>query len=346
MIASEVKMQHEIIQNVPLLNAQGQLREPGWARSLILDYDRNKIKAPKTRLKEWDYYAVLNDNFGIAMTIADNGYMGFISVTLFDFIAKNEITKTLMTPFPMGKFDMPPSSKEGDVKYINKDVFLTFENSSTERILEVAIDNFANGLPLKGEIILKKNSNHESMVIATPFEKKGRFYYNQKINNMRASGKITFDGKELDFGKTKSFGVLDWGRGVWTYNNTWYWGSASGILNGEFFGFNIGYGFGDTSAATENMLFYKGKVHKLEDITFNIPKDSYLKPWTFTSSDKRFEMTFQPILDRHSNTNVLLIQSDQHQVFGYFSGKTVLDDGTELILDKFFGFAEKVFNKW
>ncbi len=26
------------------------------------------------------------------------------------------------------------------------------------------------------------------------------------------------------------------------------------------FGWNIGYGFGDTSAATENVLFYDGKI--------------------------------------------------------------------------------------
>jgi len=339
-------MQHEITQNGPLLDKKGQIKEPGWAKSLILDYDRNAIKAPKSRIKEWDYYAVLNDKFGIAMTIADNAYMGFISVTLFDFENAKEISKTLMTPFPMGKFDMPPTSEEGDVKYINRDFFLTFENTPSERILEVSIDNFSNGRPLKGAITLKKDPQHESMVIATPFHKKGRFYYNQKINNMKASGTITFDGRTFDFGKTKSFGVLDWGRGVWTYQNTWYWGSASGELNGELFGFNIGYGFGDTSAASENMLFYKGKAHKLEDINFIIPKDSYLKPWTFTSSDKRFEMTFQPILDRHSNANVLLIQSDQHQVFGYFNGKAVLDDGTELKLDRFWGFAEKVYNRW
>jgi Domain of unknown function (DUF2804), N-terminal/Domain of unknown function (DUF2804), C-terminal len=338
--------QHEIIKKGPLLNNKGLITEPGWARSLKLDYNRNKIKAPKSRIKEWDYYAVLNDKFGIAFTIADNGYMGFISVTLFDFTAKTEITKTLMTPFPLGKFDMPPTSEEGDVKYINKDFFLTFENSLTERILHVSIDNFSKGSQLEGEITLKKDPDHESMVIATPFLKKGRFYYNQKINNMRATGKVTFSGKTLNFGKTGSFGVLDWGRGVWTYQNTWYWGSASGELNGELFGFNIGYGFGDTSAATENMLFYKGKAHKLEDISFNIPEDSYMKPWTFTSSDKRFEMDFKPVLDRHSNANIILIQSDQHQVFGYFSGKAVLDDGAELILDRFFGFAEKVYNRW
>lgn len=340
------KMQHEIMQKGPLHDQYGQLREAGWARSLILDYDRKKIKAPKSRIKEWDYYAVLNEKFGIAFTIADNGYMAFISTTLFNFDKQEEISKTIMTPFPMGKFDMPAGSDSGDVKYEQKGLQLYFQNNPKTRVLSLDIKDFSEGKSLKGILTLQKDPEHESMVIATPFKKKDRFYYNQKINNMRASGEITFDGKTFNFDKYPSFAVLDWGRGVWTYQNTWYWGSASGELNGELFGFNIGYGFGDTSAATENTLFYKGKAHKLEDISFNIPEDSYTKPWTFTSSDKRFEMTFQPILDRHSNANVLLIQSDQHQVFGYFSGKAVLDDGTELILDKFWGFAEKVFNRW
>ena len=339
-------MQHEISKKGPLLNDKGMLTEPGWAKTLLLDYDRNKIIAHKSRIKEWDYYAVLNDKFGIALTIADNAYMGFISVTLFDFEHPKEISKTLMTPFPMGKFQMPPTSKKGDILYDNKGFVLNFENKSNTRVLSVDVAHFIKGKHLKGKITLQKDPTHESMVIATPFHKKGCFYYNQKINNMRASGSVTFDGKTYDFGKTPSFGVLDWGRGVWTYHNTWYWGSASGELNGELFGFNIGYGFGDTSAASENMLFYKGKAHKLEDITFHIPKDSYLKPWTFTSSDKRFEMDFEPILDRHSNANILLIQSDQHQVFGYFSGTAILDDGTKLKLDRFFGFAEGVMNKW
>lgn len=338
--------QHEITAKGPLLNDNGLIREPGWARSLILDYDRKMIRAPKSRIKEWDYYAVLNDHFGIAFTIADNGYMGFISVTLFDFEKKHEITKTLMTPFPMGKFKMPSTSEERDVQYSQKGFNLTFENNLNTRALTVNIANFQKGHPLSGRITLEKDPKHESMVIATPFERKGRFYYNQKINNMKASGKLEFGGKIFDFEARPSFGVLDWGRGVWTYQNTWYWGSASGELEGIPFGFNIGYGFGDTSAASENMLFYNGKAHKLEDVTFNIPPDSYLKPWTFTSSDKRFEMNFEPVLDRHSNANFLLLQSDQHQVFGYFTGTAVLDDGTEVILDKFFGFAEKVFNKW
>ena len=64
------------------------------------------------------------------------------------------------------------------------------------------------------------------------------------------------------------------------------------------------------------------------------------------SSDNRVNLTFEPILDRNSNANVLVICSIQHQVFGKFSGTVVLDDGTKLVLKDFLGFAEKVDNRW
>ena len=142
------------------------------------------------------------------------------------------------------------------------------------------------------------------------------------------------------------FGTLDWGRGVWTYDNTWFWGSGNCDLDGVPFGFNIGYGFGNTSAATENVIFYDGKVHKLDDITFHIPEDSYTKPWTFTSSDGRFEMDFVPILDRAAKIDFKVLVSDQHQVFGRMSGKAVLDDGTVLTIKDVLCFAEKVHNRY
>lgn len=128
-------------------------------------------------------------------------------------------------------------------------------------------------------------------------------------------------------------------------------GAGCGIVNNHEVGFNIGYGFGDTSTASENAIFYDGILHKLEDITFNIPKDEnenylYTKPWTITSSDQRFEMQFEPILNRASCTDVKLICSDQNQVFGKFNGTMILDDGTKIVLKDFLAFAERVLNKW
>ena len=157
---------------------------------------------------------------------------------------------------------------------------------------------------------------------------------------------IHFDGKTYVFDPETDFGTLDWGRGVWTYDNTWYWGSGNGVVEGKPFGFNIGYGFGDTSAASENILFYDGVGHKLDDVTFHIPKHSYLDPWKISSSDGRFEMDFTPVLDRAAKIDVKLITTDQHQVFGRMSGTAVLDDGTKLEIRDLLCFCEKVHNKY
>ncbi len=341
---------HEITQSGRLLDKKGRLTEAGYARSLILDYDRKAIKAAKRRIKEWDYYLICNDRFGVALTIDDNSYMGLASVSLLDFENKWEITTSPMKWFTNGKTGFPSSSVAGDVRTSGKGYELKFVNEGSRRILTFRMDKFKGKKPIEGEIILDCPET-ESMVIATPFPKdKKAFYYNQKINCMPASGTVRFDGKEYVFDKSDSFGVLDWGRGVWTYKNTWYWGSLSGLVDGEPFGFNIGYGFGDTSAASENMLFYKHKAHKLSQVTFNIPqkngKDDFMSDWTFTSDDGRFEMKFTPIIDRASKTDVGIICSDQHQVFGRFTGTATLDDGTVLEIENMLGFAEKVFNKW
>ena len=57
-------------------------------------------------------------------------------------------------------------------------------------------------------------------------------------------------------------------------------------------------------------------------------------------------MAFTPILNRAAYTSVGVIKSDQNQVFGRFTGTAALDDGTVLQVNDFFGFAEKVENKW
>ncbi|HPA72369.1 MAG TPA: DUF2804 domain-containing protein [Spirochaetota bacterium] len=340
-------MQNEITKPSDLLDARGALLQRGWARDLLLKYDRAAVRAPKFKLKEWDYYCVLAGDHGAAFTVADNGYMGFVAATLFDFTAPRHISKSVMVPFPMGSFTMPASSKEGDVSFKKKGLSLEFLRRPGKRIIRVDWKDFQKKTPLAGEIALAQPDDIDSMVIATPFAGAPRaFYYNQKINCLGADGALDFGGKRFAFSPVKDFGVLDWGRGVWTYSNTWYWGSGSGIAGGGPFGFNIGYGFGDTSAATENMLFYRGKAHKLEHVSFHIPDDSFMKPWKFSSSDGRFEMDFVPILDRSQSDNVLLIKSDQHQVFGRFTGRAVLDDGRVLDIKDFLGFAEKVINRW
>ena len=126
----------------------------------------------------------------------------------------------------------------------------------------------------------------------------------------------------------------------------WFWAAGNADVDGNSLGWNLGYGFGDTSAATENLLIWNGTAHKLDDVTFHLPENGYMDTWRFTSSDGRFEMSFEPVLDRAACLDYKVIVSDQHQVFGKMSGTAILDDGKKIEIKDVMCFAEKVHNKY
>ena len=343
-------MQKIITEEGPLLDEKGRLKESGYAKYLVKKYERSKIGASHLRIKEWDYYLVYDQNYALCLTIADNSYMGDYSVSWIDFHKEEETTKSIMTVLPNGKTGLPESSIVGDVSFENDKISISFKHDGDQRILDCTFPNFQDWKELKAHVILE-DIPRDSIVVMTPFkEDKKAFYYNQKINCMKAHGTVTLGDFSYMF-EEDTYACLDWGRGVWTYENTWYWSSASGVIDGHRFGFNLGYGFGDTTTHSENMLFYDGVGHKLDRIFISIPLDEddhedWLHPWTFTSNDGRFGAKFVPILNRSALVDAYILKTDQNQVFGRFYGKAILDDDTVIDLDGILGFAEKVFNRW
>ena len=158
---------HEITGRQQLLDANGNIAEPGWSRRQLQQYSRTQIKAPKFLIKEWDYYLVVGDDCAVAFTLSDDGYVGLQSVSLLDFSGKPwEHTETVLDAFPMGKLQMPTNSSEGDIVYEKKNLRLKY-------VLEKNPENLSERSAVGKSIAGKK---------------KGRFYYNQKINCMRAEG--------------------------------------------------------------------------------------------------------------------------------------------------------------
>jgi len=378
----EKNMEHEITAKGPLLDSQGRLREPGWAKTLILDYDRAAIKARNSRIKEWDYYCILAGDCVLALTIADNAYMGLLSASVLDLSAGTDATESVMTLMPMGKFGLPRNSAEGVTEAAAGGTKLRFEAKDGVRRLQFSWPTFcskkaprqartsccvplppddaaaaksgnASMVGLSGELVLTEKPARESMVIATPWSGAPHaFYYNQKINCQDVEGSFKFGNREFVLEKGKAFAVLDWGRGVWTWKNTWLWGSASGLAHFEgsktplSFGFNIGYGFGDTGAASENMVFVDGKAHKIGKLTIELDDRDFMKPWHAKSEDGRFDLVLTPTLDRAATSDFLILASIQHQVFGHWAGTVVLEDGKKIAVEGLLGFCEKVKNRW
>ena len=92
-------MEHEVTLVQPLLNDKGLVSEPGWARKPVWEYQRNRIHAPWFRIKEWDYYLFNTDEFAVAFTISDLGYIGLLSVSYIDLVNASEHTESELVLF-------------------------------------------------------------------------------------------------------------------------------------------------------------------------------------------------------------------------------------------------------
>jgi hypothetical protein len=142
-------------------------------------------------------------------------------------------------------------------------------------------------------------------------------------------------------------GNLDWGRGVWAYDSFWVWASASGFTaDQQTIGLNIGFGFGDTSAASENAFILNGKIHKIGKIEFSYTSENFMQPWKMVSEDQRLNLTFTPFFDRQAKTDAKILKSEVHQMFGKYAGTLVTDDGLTIEIQDLIGFAEEHHARW
>jgi hypothetical protein len=346
-------MQKEITQPGVLLDEKGRLTQVGWSRQPMLDcnleraafYEMPFSVLQFLRVKRWDYYAVFTPNRFFSATIADLGYAANIFVYTMDFATGALHEEGLVIPLSKGVI-LPKNSATGNSHFQDARARLDFRVTPDTRTISVEWPAFDQGKGIAAEITLDCPANHESMTIVIPIGQK-RFYYNRKINCLPAEGFIKYGDTREELLPSDSIGSLDWGRGVWEYRSFWNWASASGFLpDGRTVGLNLGCGFGDTSAATENCLVLQGHVHKLDQVKFAYDSRDYIKPWKFTDSQGRLDLDFVPFKDRTAQTDLLVIHSQVHQMFGRYSGQVVADDGEKIQLKGLIGFAEEHHARW
>jgi hypothetical protein len=340
--------QHEIVDASPLLGRDGTLVQVGWARRPLLDANLENAATgrfgmlQRFRIKRWDYYGVTSPDGFFSVTIADLGYAGMAFVYTVDFESRTHHEETITIPFGKG-VTLARNSDRGDTRYAGKRAQLDFRVEGDHRHVTVHWDDFG-GKPLDADLRFTLPPGHESTVIVIPIDG-NRFYYNRKINAMPVEGMIRIGDTTTGVDPATSLGNLDWGRGVWEYDSFWVWASASGFLtDGRAAGLNMGYGFGDTSAATENTLLVDGRIHKLGEIIFDYSDTDFMRPWTMRSD--RADLTFTPFYERVAKTNLLVIQSEVHQMFGRYAGTVIDDDGNTVPIDGIVGWAEEHHAKW
>lgn len=335
----------------------GTLLCPGWARRNVFEYDRDKSQ-PKLRKKEWDFYQVSNGEYMVQLSFANISIGGYVSATLVDLknpdkskkLAQGQVA-TQMAIFLGGsdKYVLPPKGDvPNNVKFAFGGAEFEFDTKETSRTLYFKMKdvecNFQMDIP-KGL---------ENITTVLPFkDNPTRYFMTTKQNCMPCEGTYKYGDKMVTFSKEDSFGYLDWGRVNTPYQLVWYWGNGSTYVKDakgkkHTFGFEITWGIGDESNATETCLFYDGKAHKIDAVDVEVfPKpDKFMDEWKFVSEDGRFNMVMKPFYDHYTDLNVYVLRMLAHQVHGLWSGTVVLDDGTKLEIKDMYAFCEYVENRW
>lgn len=313
----------------------------GFNDYFAYNYNRHDVKCRNERIKEWDFYQFKSgvNIFQVIVAhalIFDNYYVGIFNIEtnereLISFL-KLHTNKSLQL------IDNP-----------EKDYLLTYEKKNFH--LENSLVNGHHHLIFSGLSQTKKlfkaevefDSNDSKMNILHPFkESKHMFYLNFKENYFDCKLHVSCGNFEIS--DEEATGVLDYGRGYWPYNNMWYWGNNSFILNGIRIGWNLGYGFG-ICKDSENIIYYDNKSYKIGSITSTIDINDPMKAYTIDSNDGAIHLELTPFYDNYSKTKILWINKWCHQVYHKTSGYIIVGNNRIEFKDiiSFFEFEE---NHW
>jgi hypothetical protein len=81
-------------------------------------------------------------------------------------------------------------------------------------------------------------------------------------------------------------------------------------------------------------------------VSFDYDPSDYDKTWRFRDDQGRLKLDFHPFKERLARTNLGIIFSEVHQIFGRYAGEVKTDDGELVHLEGLIGFAEEHRARW
>lgn len=333
-----------------LISEDGSLTTFGWARYPYLEPNTENINVyslkalQQFRLKRWQYYAITTRTHFFSFTISHVGYLGLVFAYVVNF--ENRVYHEETLNIPMGRgIHLPKDSLSGTASFEKGDLRVSFEAVEDKtRLIDVNWPKFGKQT-LTAKLKITIPEQQESVVNVFPFDEK-RFFYTRKVNCMQPEGEIKYD-KVYKITSNDSFGTLDWGFGVWPYKSAWLWGSFSTKLpDGRTVGVNLGDKIGNNPKVTDNAVILNGRILKLGRVNFDYDPENLEKEWKIKSEEGNLKLVFKPFLVRLAKTDLLVLKSVLHQIFGYYSGSFELESGEKVEINNITGWIEEHNARW
>ena len=332
----------ELTTPVNLCQENGRLNPnaTGWSRTPLHTCN---LSGRWPRKKRWNYWAITTASHLFSVTVSDVDYVGLIFIYVADFAKDrfNEMTQLV----PLGRGINLPDSVNEDVQFSGKGLQVDMLQFDGGVELLVDISDF-DGLSLDAQFAITTPPNHETLNVVIPWDEQ-TFQFTSKQNTLPTKGTVKIGSQTIHFSGEQSFACLDFGRGIWPRDCVWNWGSASGRQNGRTIGLNLGGQWTDGSGYTENGVCVDGRLTKIaEELQWQYDKNDFMLSWRISAPSGSIDLTFTPIMERIATSNLWLVKSEVHQMFGHYSGSIITGAGEEIKIKQMLGWAEDHIALW
>ncbi|MBN1321450.1 MAG: DUF2804 domain-containing protein [Thermoleophilia bacterium] len=312
-----------------LVGADGRLNPAavGWSRRPLCDAT---LPGPAGRRKRWNYWSFATPELYFVIAVVDADYMclAFAHLLMFSDLRWRQ-----------GRLTLPLVARPSMGGRVADEVVFRWRGRRIEMLprgegVEVVIDwpGFDGG-DLRAELRTEPLPGQESINVTIPWSAK-RYHFTSKQPATPVAGTVRVGGVAYDLGGRDCFAALDFARGVWRYDSTWNWISASGRdAQGRVAGLNLGAGWTDGTPMTENGVIVDGLAHKIgRAVRFDYDQSDLMKPWRIYSDSagnagRLVDLEVRPFHHHRLNVDLGILRSRLDQVFGRVTGTVALPEG-------------------
>ncbi len=297
------------------------------------------------RLKEWQHFALVNDNYYISLALFNAKVLAFAQVCVHH--RREGTLLSVERKTPPWSITLPGALFDGRATYEGRGFHLSSRNLLGAGCHRIRFElEPQDGLPaIKGRFQLEENlTRAEPMVVCLPLAGGRAIYTHKFICCMQ--GQLTIGDQAESFDDKSSYGLIDIHKGYYPRIMQWQWATGGGFIGRQRIGFNLTDNqVEDQENHNENCIWIDGRLHLLPPVHFEFTPQDPMQPWQIQDREGMVDLHFTPAVTRRVDINLLAIANRYRAPFGSFTGSLKTKAGESIQVRDFYGMCEDMYLK-
>jgi hypothetical protein len=317
----------------------------------------------RMRLKKWEYTSIVTPQHLFAAVVIDSGYVGAAFAYVVDRATGRRHEWSTLVPMAVGV--RVAESSIGGVSECRKrgwgGVRIAHDHSTRAVEVELAAHGATRAMDAAPDLVasftIRDDGDRPQPVAVVEESEPGCWLYTHKCYGLEAGGTLRAGHMVEEAEMGSAWAGIDYNVGFRPHETWWNWAAGAGrASDGTPVGFNLtahrpwpGAGRDvprrDEDAA-DCALWIDGRLVKIRRAEFDYRPDELMAPWRVSDGEGLVDLRFEPLGDRSEHTNLGLVQSKLHQLYGRFRGELRDRGGRRVAIDDVFGLTEQHFARW